>query len=175
MTVKFYNPPSSYKKELFSLQNGKQIIATQVAGDFILPKNLKQPIVFIAGGVGIAPFRSMIKYIIDNNLSVDIILLYTNRTVDDILYSDIFEKAINNGVRTIYNLTDLEKLPQGWQGTSGHVTSQMITEILPDFAKRIYYISGPQLMVQNFEKTLHDSGINSAQIKTDFFPGYNEK
>ena len=175
MTVKFYNPPSSYKKELFNLQNGKQIIATQVAGDFVLPKNLKQPLVFIAGGVGIAPFRSMIQYVVDKNLSMDIILLYTNRTKDDILYADVFERARSNGIRTIYNLTDLEKLPEGWQGASGHVTTRMIQEKIPDFAKRIYYISGPQLMVQNFEKTLKDSGINSLKIKTDFFPGYSEK
>ena len=175
MTVKFYNPSSSYKKELLSSENGRQIIAAQVAGDFVLPKNLKQPLVFIAGGVGIAPFRSMIQYIIDKNLSVDIILLYTNRTVDDILYSSIFERAKNNGVKTIYNLTDLEKIPQDWQGTSGHITTQIIQEKISDFAKRIYYISGPQLMVQNFEQTLRDSGINKPQIKTDFFPGYSEK
>jgi len=175
MTIKFYNPPSSYKKELLDLQNGKQIIATQVAGDFVLPKNLKQPLVFIAGGVGIAPFRSMVQYIIDKNLSVDIILIYTNRTVSDILYSTIFERARNNGVRTIYNLTDLEKLPEGWQGTSGRITPQMISEKIPDFAKRIYYISGPQLMVQNFESTLKSAGVNSAQVKTDFFPGYSER
>jgi len=117
----------------------------------------------------------MIKYIVDKNLSVDIILLYTNRTVNDILYSDIFESARNNGIRTIYNLTDLEKIPEGWQGTSGHVTTQMISEKIPDYKKRMYYISGPQLMVQNFEKTLKDSGVSSSQIKTDFFPGYSEK
>ena len=175
MTVKFYNPSSSYKKELLNSQNGKKIVAAQVAGDFVLPKNLQQPLVFIAGGVGIAPFRSMIKYIVDKNLSVDIILLYTNRTVNDILYSDIFESARNNGIRTIYNLTDLEKIPEGWQGTSGHVTTQMISEKIPDYKKRMYYISGPQLMVQNFEKTLKDSGVSSSQIKTDFFPGYSEK
>jgi glycine betaine catabolism B len=174
MTIKFYNPSSSYKKELLSLQNGQQLVATQVAGDFVLPKNLNQPLVFIAGGVGIAPFRSMIKYITDNNLMVDIILIFTNRTRDDILYQDVFDKAINNGVKTIYNLTDLEKLPQGWQGTSGHVTTQMIQGI-PNFTKRLYYISGPQLMVQNFERTLNSAGIGGTQIKTDFFPGYSEK
>jgi ferredoxin-NADP reductase len=175
MTVKFYNSSSSYKKELLNSQNGKQIIAAQVAGDFIMPKDLKQPLAFIAGGVGIAPFRSMIQYVIDKNLSVDIILLYTNKTVGDILYSDIFEKARNNGVRTIYNLTDLQNLPRDWSSSSGYVTTQMIQERIPGYAKRVYYISGPQLMVQNFEKTLRDSGINSAQIKTDFFPGYSEK
>jgi ferredoxin-NADP reductase len=175
MTVKFYDPSSSYKKELLNSQSGKQIIAAQVAGDFVLPKDLKQPLAFIAGGVGIAPFRSMIQYIIDKSLLVDIVLLYTNRTVSDILYADVFEKARANGVRVVYNLTDLQNLPHRWGGTSGHITPDSIKQIIPDYQKRVYYISGPQLMVQNFERTLRDSNVNSSQIKTDFFPGYNEK
>jgi ferredoxin-NADP reductase/Na+-translocating ferredoxin:NAD+ oxidoreductase RnfD subunit len=175
MTVKFYNPSSSYKKELLNFENGKQIIAAQVAGDFVLPKNLKQPLVFIAGGVGIAPFRSMIQYIVDKGLLVDIILLYTNKTVNDILYVGVFEKVRENGVKTIYNLTDLQNLPHRWGGTTGYITQDSIKQVIPDYRNRKYYLSGPQLMVQNFEKTLRDAGVQNSKIKTDFFPGYNEK
>jgi ferredoxin-NADP reductase len=175
MTVKFYNPSSSYKRQLFNLQSANRIIAAQVAGDFTLPKNLKTPLVFIAGGVGIAPFRGMIKYIIDKKLSVDIVLLYTNRTKDDILYADIFDEAKQNGVKTIYNLTDVQNLPQNWQGTSGYITPQIIQQQIPGFKNRKYFLSGPQLMVQRFEQTLLDAGVKKSQIKTDFFPGYNEK
>jgi ferredoxin-NADP reductase/Na+-translocating ferredoxin:NAD+ oxidoreductase RnfD subunit len=175
MTVKFYNPSSSYKKELVNLSLGNKIIAAQVAGDFVLPKNLKQPLVFIAGGVGIAPFRSMIQYIFDKNLSVDIILLFTNRTVNDILFSETFERAGANGVRTIYNLTDLQNLPQNWGGSSGYITDKKIMELIPDYKNRVYYLSGPQLMVQNFDQALKTAGINQERIKMDFFPGYSEK
>ncbi len=175
MTVKFYDHSSSYKKELVNLNSGSKIIAAQVAGDFVLPKDLKQSLVFIAGGVGIAPFRSMIQYIMDKNLLVDIVLLYTNRRVKDILFSEIFEKARENGVKTIYNLTDLQNLPQDWGGTTGHVTEDSIKRVIPDYKKRIYYLSGPQLMVQNFEQTLKSAGVSQNQIKTDFFPGYSEK
>lgn len=175
MTAKFYDSSSTYKKELVNLPLGNKIIATQVAGDFILPKNLKQPFVFIAGGVGIAPFRSMIQYIIDKNLSADIVLLYTNRKVDDILFSETFEKALANGVRTIYNLTDVQNLPQNWSGSSGYITDKKIMELIPDYKKRIYYLSGPQLMVQNFEQALKTAGVNQNQIKSDFFPGYSER
>jgi ferredoxin-NADP reductase/Na+-translocating ferredoxin:NAD+ oxidoreductase RnfD subunit len=175
MTVKFYSPSSSYKKELVNLNVGNKIIATQVAGDFVLPKNLKEPLVFIAGGVGIAPFRSMIQYIIDKNLSVDIVLLITNRTVNDILFADIFEKAKANGVKTIYNVTDIQNLPQSWKGSWGYITDKKIMELIPDYQKRIYYLSGPQLMVQRFEQVLLDAGVAKSKIKTDFFPGYSEK
>jgi ferredoxin-NADP reductase/Na+-translocating ferredoxin:NAD+ oxidoreductase RnfD subunit len=174
IVVKFYNPSSSYKKTLFNLQNSNKITAAQVAGDFTLPKDFKTPLVFVAGGVGIAPFRSMIQYIIDKNLSTDIILLYTNRTKEDILFSDIFERAKLQGIKTIYNLTDLSSVPPDWQGTTGYITNDLIKKEIPDYQKRAYYLSGPQLMVQRFEQTLLDAGVRKSKIKTDFFPGYSE-
>ena len=175
MTVKFYDKASSYKSELFNLQSSKQVVAAQVAGDFVLPKNLKTPLALIAGGVGIAPFRSMIQYIIDKNLQTNIVLLYTNRTKADILFSDIFKRAEINGVKTIYNLTDAQNVPADWQGSTGYITAEKIQGLIPDYKARFYYLSGPQLMVQNFEDALLKAEIAKKQIKTDFFPGYNEK
>jgi ferredoxin-NADP reductase len=175
MTVKFYDKASSYKTELFNLQSSKQLVAAQVAGDFTLPTNLKIPLVFIAGGVGIAPFRSMIQYIIDKNLQVDIILIFTNKTKTDIIFSDVFSRAQENGVKTIYNLTDVQNVPADWQGSTGYITAEKIKALIPDYLKRFYYLSGPQLMVQNFEGELSKAGVAKKQIKTDFFPGYSEK
>ena len=175
MAVKFYDKSSSYKKELLKVQSDKKIIANQVAGDFVLPKNLKTPLVFIAGGVGIAPFRSMVQYILDKNLTVDAILLYTNRTKTDVLFTDIFSRAERNGVKTIYNLTDVQSIPQNWSGSTGYITGEKIKQLIPDYQNRFYYLSGPQLMVENFENELNKAGIPKKQIKTDFFPGYNEK
>jgi ferredoxin-NADP reductase/Na+-translocating ferredoxin:NAD+ oxidoreductase RnfD subunit len=174
IAVKFYNPSSTYKKELLSLQIGSTVTSAQVSGDFTMPKDLKTPIVFIAGGVGIAPFRSMIQYVLDKNLQTDIILIYSNRTVNDILFSDIFEKAVKNGVRTVYNLTDVNNLPLNWQQGVGHINEDNIKKYVPDYDKRIFYISGPQLMVQNFERTLLTAGVKKNKIKSDFFPGYSE-
>ncbi len=174
MTVKFYDPSSSYKKELLNIPNGRPIVAAQVAGDFVLPKNLKQPLAFIAGGVGIAPFRSMAQYILDKNLQTDIILIYTNRTKQDILFSNTFEDARKNGLKTIYNLTDLKSVPEHWQGTTGYINVDIIRKEIPDYAVRKFYLSGPQLMVQRFEKTLLEAGVPRNNIITDFFPGYNE-
>ncbi len=175
MTVKFYDPSSTYKKELLGIMQGNKIIASQLAGDFTLPKDLKKPLVFVAGGVGIAPFRSMIKYITDKNLSVNIVLFYSNRTANEILFIDTLNTAVANGVKTIFTLTDKDNIPQSWSGKVGYITQEMIAEEMPDYKNRTYYISGPQLMVQNFEKTLKSLHISRRQIITDFFPGYVEK
>jgi ferredoxin-NADP reductase/Na+-translocating ferredoxin:NAD+ oxidoreductase RnfD subunit len=174
MTVKFYNPSSSYKKTLLSMTEGQKIIASQVAGDFTLPKDLNKPLVFIAGGVGIAPFRSMISYIIDKKLSSNIVLFYSNRTVNEILFSDTFQKAESYGVKTIYTLTDVNNVPGDWQRERGYITEAMIKQNVGDYHQRTFYISGPQLMVQNFEKLLLRMEVKKKNIITDFFPGYSE-
>ena len=163
ITAKFYDPSSTYKEELLNFGN-KKITASLVSGDFILPKNINLPIVFIAGGVGITPFRSMIKYIVDKNLKSDIILIYLNKTEDEILFQDIFKTAEKNGVKTKYFLTSKR----------GHLNEDEIKKLVPDFQKRIFYISGPQLMVRSFEKMLLNIRISKNKIKTDFFPGYAE-
>lgn len=174
ITVKFYDPSSSYKKVLVNLNENEKIIAAQLAGDFVLPEKFSSPLVFIAGGVGITPFRSMSKYITDKNLKCDIILIYSNRTYDEILFQDVFKKAEKNGVKTVYCLTNEKSFPKDWQGIRGHITSETIEKEVPNFKKRTFYISGPQLMVQGFEKTLREMGVSRNQIKTDFFPGYSE-
>lgn len=174
MTVKFYSPSSNYKKALLQLENGGKIIASSLSGDFVLPKNKKKPIVFIAGGVGIAPFRSMIEDIVQKKEMVDIILVFANKTIDDILFEDTFKKAEEFGVKSYYVLTDKDKAPAGWTGPLGHIDENGLKSIVKDFNKRLFYISGPQLMVQNFEKIVKNMGVKRNHIKVDFFPGYSE-
>ncbi|MCL6096811.1 MAG: oxidoreductase, partial [Patescibacteria group bacterium] len=174
IAVKFYNPSSSYKKTLLNISEGQRIIASQVAGDFILPKDLKKPLVFIAGGVGIAPFRSMLQYLIDKQLQSNIVLFYSNKTASEILFSETFQKAESYGLKTICTLTDVNKIPSDWADERGYITELMITRHVEDYAQRIFYISGPQLMVQNFEKMLLGMKIKKRNIITDFFPGYSE-
>lgn len=174
ITVKFYTPSSSYKRMLLGMKPGDEIIASQLAGDFVLPKDLSKPLAFIAGGVGIAPFRSMIQYVVDNKLSTNIVLLFANRHLDDIIFADLLDKACDFGVTTYYTLTDRTAIPEGWQGFSGHITAEMIVRGIPDYNRRTFYISGPQLMVQQTDDVLRDMGISRRNIKTDFFPGYKE-
>lgn len=175
ITVKFYNSPSSYKNELQNINNKKRITASQVSGDFVLPNNINTPLAFIAGGVGITPFRSMIKYILDKNLKVNIILIYSNRTEDEILFPDLFKSAEKNGVKTLYVLTDKDNLPKNWSGLEGRIESDTIKQAVPDYKTRLFYISGPQMMVINFKKLLTDISVPKNNIKSDFFPGYLEK
>lgn len=171
--VKFYRDPSSFKQALADLPIGGNIIASQRAGDFVLQKNKDEKLVFIAGGIGITPFRSMIKYLLDRNERRDIVLLYSNKTTSEISYQDIFDSAASKlGIKTIYTLTDTTTIPRLWHGEKGIIDKGMIAKYVPDHQERMFYLSGPHAMVTSFEKTLKAMGVGKRRIKTDFFPGF---
>lgn len=172
MGIKFYHNASSFKKSMLLLKPGDKIVASQLAGDFVLPANKSKKLVFIAGGIGVTPFRSMIKYLVDKKERRDIILFYSNKTPADIAYKDIFDRAERElGIKIIYTVTDTP-YPTGWQGERGFIDEPMIERLVPDYKDRIFYLSGPNVMVAAFEELLQKIGVRKNQIKKDFFPGF---
>lgn len=173
MGVKFYPNPSSFKTVLHGMQSGEEIVASQLSGDFTMPKNKNKKLVFVAGGIGVTPFRSMIKYLVDMNEKRNVTLLYSNREFADIAYKNIFDEAHDKlGIKTFYTLTDTEKVPANWSGGIGYITADVIKMEVPDYADSLFYLSGPRSLVLAFEKTLSDMGVSRGQIKTDYFPGF---
>lgn len=171
--IKFYQNPSSYKKALQDLKQGDLMVASQLAGDFTLPKDKNKKLVFLAGGIGITPFRSMLKYLIDSNENRNIVMFYANGNYSDVAYRNIFDQAQEKlGIKTVYVLADIQKCPSEFDCQKGLVTVEMIKKTVPDFKERLFYISGPRAMIVSFEKTLKELGIPKSHIKTDFFPGY---
>lgn len=170
--IKFYPKPSSFKNNLQQMNPGDTIIASQLAGEFVLPNDRKQKLVFIAGGIGVTPFRSMIKYLIDKNEARSVILMYSNRSKADVAYREIFDEAEKKlGIRTIYALTELKDIPVDWAGNKGFIDAEMVKKEIPDFKDRIFYLSGPHGMVMTFDKILKEMGVSKRNIKKDFFPG----
>jgi len=168
--IKFYKPSSSFKRELHELTSESRIIAGQLGGDFTLPKDPARKIVFIAGGIGITPFRSMLKYLVDTNEKRDIVLLYAARTPADIVYQDVFDAAAKKlGVRVTY-LVDAGNTTPPFR--VGRVTPELVRELVPDFADRLFYVSGPHGMVVGASESLKAIGVANRNIKKDFFSGY---
>lgn len=169
--VRFYQDASSFKKSLASLKPGQGIVASQLSGDFTMPRDKKRKLAFVAGGIGVTPFRSMIKYLIDSGEKRDVAMLYSARNEGDLAYRSLFDQARSLGMKVIYTLTDAD-VPQSWQGRRGPVDPKMIAEEIPDFAERTFYISGPRAMVTNFQDALAKMGVPRTHVKTDFFPGF---
>ncbi|MGC1378151.1 MAG: hypothetical protein WA821_18115 [Anaerolineales bacterium] len=172
MGVKFYARSSSYKKALLAMKKGDEIIAAQVAGDFVLPKDRRQKCVLIAGGVGVTPFRSMIKSLLDARQKRPVTLFYANKSVDEIIYKDVFDQAEKElGIKTIYTVTDRQNVPATWTGRVGRIDAQLIQSAVPEYRQCVFYISGPRSMVDGFKATLRQMNVPASQIKTDFFAG----
>ena len=170
--VKFYDESSSFKQALLAMDQNTEIVAGQLAGDFVLPRDPRRKCVFIAGGIGITPFRSMIKYLLDTRQSRPIVLFYAGKTASEFVYRDIFEQAQRElGIKTIYSVTDPRGLPPSWKGSIGRITPQLIRSEVPDYLDCAYYISGPQTMVDSSRRALSEMGIAPSQIKTDLFAG----
>lgn len=172
LLVKFYQPGSSFKSALQQLRGGDEIIAGSLMGDFVLPNTGKQKLAFIAGGVGIAPFRSFAQDQITTGAKHEAVLLYSNRRVDDIVDADLFGRV--PGWRTIYTLTDRSAVPTDWPGETGPIDAQLIQKTIADYRERTFYISGPQPLVIAIGKQLRQLGVHRRQIITDYFPGYED-
>lgn len=171
--VKYYEQSSSFKKNLIVLDHDPKISASQIAGDFILPKPKKQRLVFVAGGIGVTPYRSMIKYLLDKNEIRNITLIYVDKTKDELVYTDVFEKAEKElGIKIVYSLTDKNHIPNNWNGYVGRINEDVIRKEIPDFMDRIFYLSGPHAMVVSFQETLQNMGVPNNHLKVDFFPGF---
>jgi ferredoxin-NADP reductase/Na+-translocating ferredoxin:NAD+ oxidoreductase RnfD subunit len=172
--VKFYENGSSFKDALIEIDKDTPLVASQIAGDFVLPDNPAEKIVFIAGGIGITPFRSMVKYLIDTNQHRAVSLLYSAKTKADVAYKEVFEEARRAiGLDALYVLTaDTDKVSDP-NTHHGFITPQLIKKIVPDYTGRTFYISGTHSMVKDMQTQLSDLGVARHRIKTDYFPGYS--
>ena len=147
-------------------------MAGQLAGDFTLPKDKNQKLTLVAGGIGVTPFRSMVKYLIDTNDKRPINVIFANREPSDVIYRDIFDEAKEKlDIKTIYTVTK-NPTNQAWDGYVGYIDGKMIKQQIPDFMERLFYISGSKAMVDNFQNALKEIGVKDKNIKTDFFPGF---
>ena len=151
---------SSFKKRLISLVEGKNIEISFVEGDFTVD-DPTQEYVFIAGGIGITPFRSILTQLNHEKKPINVNLLYSNRDQQIVYKDDLEAIAANNPTFTIHYIFSPE-----------HIDEKKIRELVPDIQKPLFYISGPEPMVESLGNTLKEMGIAQDHIKQDWFPGY---
>lgn len=169
--VKFYDPPSSFKRTLADMRADGEISASQLAGEFIMPEDKTKKLVFIAGGIGITPFRSMIKHLLDTKDKRSVLLLYSNKKAADIAYRPLFDQVQRElGIKTIYAITgDPDAMQKGYVTV---IDAHLIKKEVPDYLDRVFYLSGPRAMVLAFRHSLRELGVPRRHIKEDFFPGF---
>lgn len=157
---------SSFKQTLRNLEPGTAVAMAEPLGDFVLPKDPTIPLVLVAGGIGLTPFRSIAKWLLDNNEHRNIQMLYAVNTPEDIVFKDIFEAS---GIKLSIII---KNPPENYSGLSGSLDAARILELTGGADNKLFYIAGPEPMVEAFEKGLKDLGVNKKQLVADFFPGY---
>ncbi|MEO5757575.1 MAG: RnfABCDGE type electron transport complex subunit D, partial [Mesorhizobium sp.] len=167
--VKFYPTSSAFKQALGRMKPGSTIHASQLAGDFTLPADLETKVAFLAGGIGITPFRSMLQYLIDQKEKRPILLLYGTESQEDIAYREVLGAARRElGIRTVHAVANGAKRGQ----YPGYIDERLVQLAIPDYMERTFYISGPQAMVKALRPKLLAMGIRRSKIKVDYFPGF---
>jgi ferredoxin-NADP reductase len=168
--VKFYTPSSMYKYEMSRMQPGDVMYASQLAGSFTLVRDQKVKLAFIAGGIGITPFRSMIKYLVDTDQNRDVILVYIVSKPEELAYADEFAAAERVGVKMFPILSGSRQPEPGM--ISARLSKELIEKTVPDYNDRTFYISGPNAMVHSAKAMLRELDVDRLRIKTDHFSGY---
>ncbi|MGC2572704.1 MAG: FAD-dependent oxidoreductase [Candidatus Nitrosopolaris sp.] len=163
-----------FKKKLASLEVGISVRITAPLGKFVLHDDHLKAAVLLSGGIGVTPFRSMIKYATDKQLSVKIILFDANRNQDNILYKKEFDECanLNKNLKIVYTLDMPDK---DWKGELGHINQIMVTKYLNtiEMDNSIFYICGPPGMLNAMKGLLQDVlGISKERIKVEEFIGY---
>lgn len=167
--VKFYPQSSAFKRALGTMKPGATIHASQLAGDFTLPSDPKTKIAFLAGGIGITPFRSMLQYLVDRKEARPIVVLYGTEGQDDIAYRDVLGSARRElGIRTFHAVAKGAERGQ----YPGYIDARLVRLTMPDYLERTFYISGPQAMVKALRQKLLAMGVSRSKIKVDYFPGF---
>lgn len=162
---------SDFSKRLDSLKQGDYVKVRYPYGRFTLSDKDKK-VVFLSGGIGITPVRSICKYVVDKKLGIDIILLYGNRTPRDIVFRDDFDN-IQREYPLLKVVHILSEPDTGWHGRVGYINKDVIREEIPDFIDRKFFICGPPKMVDAMKGILLDElAISKENIITEGFAGY---
>ncbi len=162
---------SAFKRVLNTLPIGSEIKFAGPTGNFTLHEDAKVPAVFIAGGIGIAPFYSMIKHVAHHEKTRHCYLFYGNQNEQDAVFlQELTELAQHHP--NVKLISVLNQPPATWQGETGYITSTILKKYLPDLSLPIYYVCGSPAMVTVLQETLVEMDIDENKIRVEDFPGY---
>ena len=158
---------STFKKTLRRLQIGDKIQMSQPIGDFVLPKDKSIPLVFVAGGMGITPFASIIKFLRGTNEKRQIQMIYAATNEADLIFNDLF---INSGLSLYKTISRPSASPK--DGNYQRLSAETINELVGGHSGKLIYISGPELMVEKLMAEFINLKIPTSQLVGDYFPNY---
>jgi ferredoxin-NADP reductase len=165
---------TAFKRVLKTMPIGTEISLDAPYGSLTLHGDASIPAVFLSGGIGITPVRSIVLQATHDKLPHKIVLFDSNRRPEDSAFlGDLTEaQKANPNFTFVGTMTEMGKSGAVWGGETGSVTKAMILKSVADLTLPIYYITGPRAMVAAMRKILDDAGVKDDKIRTEEFTGY---
>ena len=165
---------SDFKKALLNLKKNDEIKIFGPMGNFILDETNTKPKVFIAGGIGITPYHSMITYAAWKNLKIPLTLIASYSNSDEMIFYEELKKLEKQhaNIKIIYTITKPETSQISWNGEKGRISQDLIKKFVADITKKLFYIVGPPSMEETIKILLNQMQIRDENILTEAFTGY---
>jgi ferredoxin-NADP reductase len=172
---------TAFKRVLQTMPLGSEVKVEGPFGNLTLHNNASRPAVLLAGGIGITPFRSIVRRAAHEKLPHRILLFYSNRRPEDAPFLDELRDLAreNPNFTFIPTMTQMRGSHLPWKGETGYITHELIVKHLQrngssgqELSGSIYYIAGPPAMVAGLRTMLNKAGIDEDDIRTEEFTGY---
>lgn len=165
---------SAFKRTLWSLKPGAKVRLEGPFGSFGLHSDHARAAIFIAGGIGITPYMSMIRQALHDGVDRRLVLLYSNRQPRDAAYLGELERleAQHRGrFRLIPTMSERVSLAE-WKGRQGLVDRDLLAGVMAEHAHPVFYVVGPPAMVAAMKELIAGFGVSDDDVRSEDFSGY---
>ena len=161
---------TAFKRTLAALELGDEVEVEEPKGSFLLPEDTSVGYVFVAGGIGITVFRSMLRYIADEGLPYRVTLVYSNRDRESAAFLDELDELERriDGLRVVLTMTEQE----GWEGETRQLDAEVLGELLGGLDGKRFLVAGPPAMAEGVSDSLRAAGLPEDSVLADRFSGY---
>jgi ferredoxin-NADP reductase len=161
---------TAFKRTLAALAVGDEVQVEEPKGSFLLPEDTSIDYVFVAGGIGITVFRSMLRYIADTGAPYRVTLVYSNRDRASAAFLDELEELEQRieGLRVILTMTDEPE----WEGETRRLDADVLADVLGGLEDRTFLVAGPPPMAEGVAESLRAAGLPEDRVLSDKFSGY---
>lgn len=165
---------TAFKRTLANMPLGGEVKIDGPGGSFTMLKNSARKEVFLAGGIGITPFHSMIRHASLNKLPHQLYLFYSNRRPEDAAFLMELQSLTqqNPNFHFVPTMTEMEKSQRAWDGERGFISTEMLAKHLPSIEDSVFYVAGPPAMVAAMRQMLIAAQVDEDDIRTEEFSGY---
>ncbi len=165
---------TAFKRVLKTMGPGSELTLDAPHGSFTLHNNVNIPAVFLTGGIGVTPVRSIVLQAIHDRVPHRILVFYSNRRPEDAAFLDELMKShrTNPSYTFVGTMTQMEESSREWHGETGFISKALLLKFIDDLTLPIYYIDGPPAMVNAMRKILSEAGVDDDNIRTEEFSGY---